>query len=100
MWLKSRLFPFDQDINAGDLADMLDELVRADEDDPCIWRYEMDGKPYIQLPKWSDYQKPSHPQPSKLPICPPDQVPKGHRLPEDFHEAVSDTKKSKKKGSS
>ena len=64
--LKSRLFPL-KEMTDQDIADYLDELVRAD----LITVYEVDGKPYLQMKTWDKHQqvrakKSKYPSPSEI----------------------------------
>lgn len=52
--------------------DTTNKKVRAIRDSvvakvESVWLYERDGVEYIALTKWSEYQKPKYPKPSKLP---------------------------------
>ena len=87
-WLASRLFPYDEDVTADQITSWLEELQGSDPEDPVLWLYQDKSKFYIQHPKWDDYQRPSRPSPSKLPPCPPEQIPTSHHLPEEFYEAL------------
>lgn len=73
MWLKGRIFPYDDDITTERLAFLLGQLERA----TCIVRYEVDGDPFIYLPKLGRHQR-----------LEPDKV--ESRLPEPPSESRAD----------
>jgi len=52
-WLKGRVFAFEDDITAETIVALLDELERAGR----IWQYEVDGDPFVYLPKLSKHQR-------------------------------------------
>jgi len=60
--IKSSVFPFDH---------LSPKVIDADlqhiEEEGLIQRYEVDGDVYGRIVKWTKYQKPSHPTPSKIP---------------------------------
>lgn len=60
--LASLLFPYDDD--APSKIDVwFGELLR----EGCVRQYEVDGKTYIDIPKWKDHQKIDHPSKSHVP---------------------------------
>lgn len=63
-YLKSIIFPYDDDITASDVKKMRDHLAELN---PNIILYENAGDEYIQLKRWERYQKPRYPKPSKIP---------------------------------
>lgn len=70
VWLKGRVFPYDDDIETGDLKALLDELEAAGR----IQRYEVEGDPFIYLPKLAEHQRlepgkveSRHPEPPEPP---------------------------------
>lgn len=69
VWLKGRAFPYDDDVEIGDLKAMLDELENAER----IVRYEVEGDPFIFLPKLAAHQRLEPAKvPSRLPEPPND----------------------------
>jgi len=68
-WLKGQLFPYDDDIDAGGVAKLLEELK-----DPALGAviaYEKSGDPYLFLPKLSRHQRLEPAKvPSRLPAPP------------------------------
>src|SRR5882757_1158592 len=52
-WLKGRVFAFEEDITAETIVVLLGELERAGR----IWQYEVDGDPFVYLPKLSKHQR-------------------------------------------
>ena len=67
-YLKGQLFCYDDDIDVGNIEDMLAALSKA----ALIQRYEVAGKKYLAHPNWLSYQQisPSKRQPSKIPPPP------------------------------
>jgi len=65
-FLRSVIFPYD-DFTLEQINDMRAHIL---ETNPNIQLYENSGEEYLYFKKWSRYQKPSHPQPSKLPKPP------------------------------
>jgi hypothetical protein len=59
-------FPRDRHITAEVVDGWLDVL----EDSGPVHRYEVDGKPYVHCPSWSEHQKPQHPGKPRVPPCP------------------------------
>jgi hypothetical protein len=53
LWLKGRIFPYDDDVQPDDVTAMLDQL----EDAGRIRRYAVDGDPFIHLPKLKKHQR-------------------------------------------
>jgi hypothetical protein len=60
--LASLLYPYDDDATKL-ISKWLDELER----EGCIRRYEVDGKTYLDVPKWLEHQKIDKPSKSRLP---------------------------------
>jgi hypothetical protein len=60
--LASLLFPYDEDASAK-IELWLMELDR----EGCIARYAIDGRMFVQISKWSSYQKIDHPTASRIP---------------------------------
>lgn len=52
-WLKGRVFPFEDDISADTVLTLLQELEQAER----ILSYEVDGDPFIYLPKLPKHQR-------------------------------------------
>lgn len=61
--LRSLMFPVREHLPSREVDGWLQEL----HDRGLIVRYEVGGKRYLQVVRWSDYQKPQHPVASKLP---------------------------------
>ncbi len=60
--IKSEIFPFDRvslKVVDGDLQRFSEESL--------IQRYEVSSERYIHIVKWAQYQRPSHPTPSRIP---------------------------------
>lgn len=68
VWLKGRIFPYDADIGTDRIAALLDELEAAGR----VRRYEVDGDPFVFLPKLAQHQRLEPKVESRLP-APPDQ---------------------------
>lgn len=62
-FLRSKIFPYD-DFTLEDITSMRDHIL---ETNPNLQLYQNAGEDYLYFRKWPRYQKPSHPQPSKLP---------------------------------
>jgi len=65
-FLRSKIFPYD-DFTLEDITAMLTHILQTN---PNLQLYENSGEKYLYFRKWPRYQKPSHPQPSKLPKPP------------------------------
>jgi hypothetical protein len=65
-YLRSQLFAYD-DVSLGDMTKWLEMIMT----NGTIVIYEADGKDYLQLVNWWDYQSLQYAQPSELP-CPPE----------------------------
>jgi len=66
-YLKSIIFPYDDDITSSHVKEMRDHLAQINRN---VTLYENSGEPYIQLQKWSTHQKPRYPKPSRFPPPP------------------------------
>lgn len=64
--LRAQIYPYDTDLQLPELERWLDEL----EPQRLITRYEVDGKPYISLPRWADEQRVDRPTTSRFPEPP------------------------------
>lgn len=53
--IKAAVWPLDDDVTVDDIERMQDELAKHDR----ITRYVVAGKPYFQVHKWLDHQKPN-----------------------------------------
>lgn len=53
VWLKGRIFPYEADITTEVMFTLLEELEKANR----ISQYEVDGDPFIYLPKLSKHQR-------------------------------------------
>jgi len=65
-YLRSIIFPYD-DISLDEVRTMRDRVVSACRN---LVLYEVDGVEYLAFLKWTRYQKPKYPKPSKLPPPP------------------------------
>ncbi len=65
-FLRSVIFPYDN-FTLKQITKMRSHVL---ETNPNIKLYENSGEEYLYFEKWARYQKPSHPQPSKLPKPP------------------------------
>lgn len=81
-YLKSTIFPYDDDITSAHVKEMRDHLA---EINPNIILYENAGDEYIQFKRWERYQKPRYPKPSKYPP-PPDFNQKDESLPQPSNQ--------------
>ena len=62
--LRSEMFPIAEPPLPADVVDgWLEELCKLE----LIVRYEINGKRYLQVTRWHDYQKPQHPKESVIP---------------------------------
>lgn len=64
--LKAALYPEHDEVTAESLDHELTLLVKHD----LISRYVVDGRGYIQVTSWAEYQKPQRPRPSQYPKPP------------------------------
>lgn len=64
--IKAELWALDDDYTHNNVADDLDTLESAG----MICRYEVDGKSYLHVVKWSDHQVVNNPNKEALPRCP------------------------------
>jgi hypothetical protein len=71
--IKAALYPLHDEMTAAQVDHDLNELASKG----LIWRYQSDGKSLISAKPsaWRHWQKPKHPQPSKLPAPPDDYTP-------------------------
>jgi len=88
-YLRSQIFPYD-DFTLEDIRNMRDHIIEVN---PNVQLYTNAGEEYIYLRKWSRYQKPSHPQPSRLPKPPESHVLESFRTnseikPKSFQNAA------------
>lgn len=60
--LAMTLYPFDDDA-----LNLIEGWLQELEDQGCIRRYLVEGKPYLDIPKWLTHQKIDGPSKSKLP---------------------------------
>jgi hypothetical protein len=79
-WIKGKVFPYDDDIDAGTVAKLLDELAAPVLG--AVVLYEADGDPYILLPKLARHQRL---EPAKVPSRIPS--PSGSRADESAPRA-------------
>jgi hypothetical protein len=64
--IASDCFPRDREIT----PDVVDTWLETMADAGPLCRYEVDGKPYLHCPSWSEHQKPQHPGKPRVPPCP------------------------------
>lgn len=64
--IRAALYPLHDSMTAGTLEGDLDEL----EDAGLILRYEVDGRSYLSIRSWDEYQHPQRPRASKYPPPP------------------------------
>ena len=81
--IRSSVFPFDH-ISPKVISSDLQKI----EEEGLIKRYEVDGDVYGRIVKWTKYQKPSHPTPSKIPD------PRGTSISGTSHEALRRSSRS------
>lgn len=62
-YLRAELYPY-KDFTTKRVTALRDRVV---EKCAHVHLYEIGGQAYIQLRKWSDYQKPKYPKPSRIP---------------------------------
>lgn len=72
--LRASLFPLWEELR----SDAVDGWIQELNDLGLLARYEADGKRYLVVTRWADYQKPNKPTPSKLPP-PPEPLPEPSR---------------------
>ena len=63
-YLKSIVFPYDDDVTPSDVKKMRDHLIHVN---PNVALYKNADDEYIQLRQWERYQKPRYTKPSKYP---------------------------------
>lgn len=78
-YLRSKAFPYDEDVSASDVETWRDQLV---ERGPlCV--YSVDGEQYVHLPNWHRWQSINRRVPSRIPPCPQHSLAHGnHQLTE------------------
>lgn len=64
--VKAALYPLDDDMTLEVVVDDLEQLHQVG----AICRYEVDGKRFLHMPRWSEHQRINRPTASKLPPCP------------------------------
>jgi hypothetical protein len=62
--IKAGIFPLHDEMTPAAIDADLDEL----EEHGLILRYEADGKPFLSVSSWDEYQHPQRPRPSKYPV--------------------------------
>lgn len=63
-YLKSIIFPYDDDITSSHVREMRDHLAQINSN---VILYQNSGEDYIQLKQWDRHQKPRYPKSSKFP---------------------------------
>jgi hypothetical protein len=66
VWIKGRVFPYDDDITVERLKELLDELDCAGR----VQRYEVEGDPYLFIPKLAQHQRLEPKVESRIPSPP------------------------------
>jgi hypothetical protein len=82
-YLRSKIFPYD-DFSLVDIKTMRDNIIDINKN---VLLYDNGGEEYLSLSKWKEYQKPSHPQPSRIPAPPKLQ----EQISEPFKEPFNDS---------
>jgi hypothetical protein len=77
-YLKGQIFP-DDGLTDLEVAALRDRLARRKS---SVYLYKVSGNCFVFLPKWSRYQAPSHPSPSRLPA--PPRFKNSQKAREDF----------------
>jgi len=85
-FLRSKIFPYD-DFTLEDITSMRDHILQTN---PNLQLYQNAGEDYLYFRKWPRYQKPSHPQPSKLPQPPELQEPVQEEIQEPVQEEIQE----------
>lgn len=68
-WIKCQVFPYEDDLDANAVAKMLEELAATEVG--AVAPYEVDGDPYLFLPKLAKHQRlEPHKVESRLPAAP------------------------------
>ena len=88
--LKATIFPYDDDIDLADIREMRDRIAQVMRNVILYSDNERDEE-YIAFLKWREYQKPSHPKPSKIPPPPDIQKVFQDTVQESVQESVQDT---------
>jgi hypothetical protein len=66
-------FPLDRNVTERKMdawLQLMATTTTAEDDEPALCRYEINGRKYLHAPKWRQHQKINRPQPSRLPQCP------------------------------
>lgn len=63
LWLRSQIFPYDM-LSIDDISSDLAAIAATND---TVWLYQVDGRDYIQLVNWWDYQSPQWAKASRLP---------------------------------
>jgi hypothetical protein len=64
--IKAAIYPLHDDVTVDLLDWELSQLAEAG----LLWRYEANGKHYVEVRSWTEFQKPQRPRESKFPPCP------------------------------
>jgi len=88
--LKADIFPYDRQFSAARVKKLRDNVVKVIKN---VHLYENAHVEYIQLLKWNQYQKPSHPRPSKYPPPPQFLEDKGGKFQESGKETFQEPSK-------
>jgi hypothetical protein len=68
VWIKGQVFSYDDDLDVPAVTKLLDELAACDVG--AVVPYEVDGDPYLYLPKLAKHQRLDRTVPSRLPEPP------------------------------
>ena len=68
VWIKGQVFSYDDDLDVPAVTKLLDELAAIDVG--AVVPYEVDGDPYLYLPKLAKHQRLDRTVPSRLPEPP------------------------------
>lgn len=66
-------FPLDRDVTERKMERWIELMAEKPEDDdelPALCRYEVRRRHYLHAVKWTEHQRVSHPQDSRIPPCP------------------------------
>jgi hypothetical protein len=69
----AELVPLDRDVTERKMDRWLTLMATTktdDDDTPPLCRYEVQGRHYLHAVKWTNHQRVSHPQDSRIPACP------------------------------
>lgn len=81
MWVKSTVFPGDEELTVSEVAGWLEELDASG----LVWCYENDGQQFIWLPNWDRHQSidKRYKKESKYPRAPEERPTRTRRAPDE-----------------